>query len=100
MVTGKTSSGFEYSITEGILDDWRYIKAFRNANSKDLEKQVDGVCSVIEVIFNDPEQEEAFYKHIAETFGDEYQGRVPTKVVWTEMNEIIGALRENSETKN
>lgn len=96
MITGKTKSGFEFSISEGLTSDWRYVKAYRNARSADEEKQVDGICSMAEVIFSDPAQEEAFYKHIAQTYG----GRVPSKIVWEELDEIIGALRSADETKN
>lgn len=96
MITGKTKSGFEFSISEGLTSDWRYIKAYRDAKSTDENRQIDGICSMAEVIFNDTAQEEAFYKHIAQTYG----GRVPSKVVWSELDEIIGILRESEETKN
>lgn len=94
MVTGKTSTGFEYSIKEGLTSDFRFVKAYRDYRSSNPEKQIDGVCDMISVVFSDEEQERRFYQHIADVYG----GRVPTDKLLIEVNEIIAQFGD--ETKN
>lgn len=100
MVTGKTSSGYEYSFDESVCQDWRYIKALKNVRkgTKDPGAFIDGATSLVEILFNDPEKEEEYYQFLAEQHG----GRVPSDVVFGEVNEIITAIAEQGgkATKN
>lgn len=100
MVTGKTSSGYEFSFDEKACQDWRYIKALKNVKKgiKDPEAFLDGATALVEVLFNDHDAEEAYYQFLAEKNG----GRVPFDVVFSEVNEIITELTRQSakEIKN
>jgi hypothetical protein len=94
MVKGKTSSGYKYSFDESVCQDWRYVKALKNVRkgAKDPEAFLDGATALVEVLFNDHDAEEAYYQFLAEKYG----GRVPSEVVFSEVNEIITELTKQS----
>lgn len=92
MIEGKTSTGFEYSVTEGIENDWRIVQAFRKATDGDYLKQIDAAGDLVEIILNDHDQEKALYEHIAAGNG----GRVPTNELFKEIKEIIEEAKKQS----
>lgn len=93
-ITGKTKSGFEFSVPDGLSNDFRFVKAYRNYKSRDPEKQVDGICDMISAVFSDEVEEERFYQHIARTYGDD-SGRVPADRVLLEITEITDIIHDD-----
>lgn len=97
MIRGKTSSGFEFAVSEGIDKDFRFVKAYRLLQSGDEDKAIEGAERLISVVFSDDNEEERFYQHIASLYG----GRVPMDVLFPELNEIIEiAKNQNENVKN
>lgn len=92
-VKGTTKSGFKYAIDADVFKDWRFIRAVRKSNNSTGEEQLDAGFEMIELLFNDPKEEERFYEFLAEKHG----GRVPADVVGQEAGEIMKAVQEKSK---
>lgn len=91
MVDIKTKSGFEISISERILRDWRVVKALSRAySSKKDASVIDAISDVLGVILGD--NEERFYQHL---MGED--GVVSSEDVMDEAQEILGALGEHQK---
>lgn len=86
MITGKTSSGFEFRVSENIKSDYRFVKCMRKALSSNQNEQIIGTVDAVSLVFNDDAQEDAFLAHLA---GED--GRVPTERVFAELKEILDA---------
>lgn len=98
MIKGRTSSGFEYTIPEGLKNDWRFVRAFQKLNrGTDEYERLEGATALIECIFSDSAEEERFYKHLA---AQSETGRVPTEIVFKEAGEIVDHLSNSEELKN
>ena len=96
-ITGKTSTGFEYSIPEGLSTDWNFVRAYQKMmRAKTDMDRLDGASSLLECIFLDRAEEERFYKHLAELHG----GRVPIKDLFAAVEEIVKAIGAETDTKN
>lgn len=93
MIKGKTSSGFEFTVAEGIDRDFRFMKAYRKVRSGDEDKAIEGAEQIISIVFSDKNEEERFYQHIASTYG----GRIPIDVLFPELNEIIEIAKNQDE---
>lgn len=93
MITGKTSSGFEFTVSEGLDKDFRFLKAYRKLRSGDEDKAILGAEELISVVFSDANEEERFYQHIASMYG----GRIPIDVLYPELNEIIEIAKKKDE---
>lgn len=91
-MTGKTSTGFEYNIDGQALKDFRFLRAISDMQSSDLARQVDGVAAMVQIIFNDRAQEDAFLRHVAK------DGRALTSDVIREMREILDSIKVQDET--
>lgn len=92
MITGKTKSGFEFSIPDGLDKDFRFIKAFSMIKSGDEEEVLNGYVVLVSVIFANEAEEKRMYDHIAAQNG----GRVLMNVLDKELNEIIEISKEQS----
>lgn len=86
MISGKTSTGFEFSIDEVSLDNMEFVDALAEA-SKDVIKYSDVV-----VLLLGKEQRTKLYDHVRTE-----EGRVPVEAVVNEINEI---METSAETKN
>lgn len=96
MITGKTSSGFEYSVDANIGNDFRFVQKLRKLMSNDMTSQVEGVVDLVHTVFNDEAQEEAFLLHLADD-----RGRVPADKVFDEVKEILDASAvQDKDVKN
>lgn len=96
-VKGTTSSGFKFSVDAEVFKDFRFLRAIRQANSKNSEEVLDASFDMVKLLFNNTDEEERFYEFLAEKNG----GRVPIEVVGTEVGEIMKVLQEKSkEAKN
>jgi hypothetical protein len=93
MVKGVTSSGFEFEIPDGVKNDFRFIKAYRDLKSADEDKQADGALALVSATFCDAEQEGRFYDHLAA----EHEGRVPIDILYAELSEIIRIASESED---
>lgn len=96
MVKGKTTSGFEFEIPDGLAKDFRFIKAYSMIRSGDEEKALDGAIKLVSVIFSNDAEEERLYDHIAE----QNEGRVPIDVLYDELNDIIASMKQDPDLKN
>ena len=91
-MTGKTSTGFEYDIDGKAIQDFRFLKALRDIQSLDVARQVEGITAMVEIVFNDKKQEDAFLQHVAK------DGRALTGDVIKEIKEILAVISEQEET--
>lgn len=92
MIKGKTRSGFEFSVSRRILDDWRFTLAIADAESKDPSRSVQGSVNCVRLLLGD--QEESLYAHIAEA-----DGTIPKDKIGEEVADIIkelGKTQKNS----
>lgn len=89
-VTGKTSSGFEFSILKKMLNNAEFLEAFAEVQNGDTMKIFDLVKKTL-----GQDQKQRLYDHIRDE-----DGCVPTDVLANEFAEIVSALSEASETKN
>lgn len=97
MVSGKTKSGFEFSIPEGLSNDFLFVRAYRKMVGGDGEEALDGAADLVSVIFADDKEEERFYKHLAKLHGS----RVPMDIMFEELTEIITiAGEQDANIKN
>ena len=90
MVTGKTSSGFEFSILKKMLNNAEFLEAFAEVQNGDTMKIFDLVKKTL-----GQDQKQRLYDHIRDE-----DGCVPTEVLANEFAEIVSTLGEASETKN
>lgn len=94
MITGKTSSGFSYSIPDGLKQDYRFIRAYRDLKSQDTDKQVDGATGLVAAVFCNEDEEQRFLRHV-----ERENGRATVDAVYTELGEIIRACMEDGDAK-
>lgn len=93
MVSGKTSTGFEYEIDERAANDWRFVKALADADSDDESRRISGTASLVPLLLSET-GEKALMRHIAE----QEDGFVPTTRVLSEITEMLTKIR--TEIKN
>lgn len=94
MITGTTSSGFSFSVPDGLKKDYHFIHAYKALNSKNPDKQVDGAAELVSSVFCNEEEEQRFLRHV-----EEKNGRATVDAVYTELGEIIRACLEDAEAK-
>lgn len=89
--TGKTSTGFQFEIDEEARDDMELLENFTAIAKGNL-----GIVPETIAGFLGEEQKKRLYEHCRGK-----SGRVSTKRVMTELDNIFAALREtDSDTKN
>ncbi len=88
MVTGKTRTGFEFSVSENIGTDYRLIDGYKLAKSSDSTEAAEGISMVVDLVLGKNKQ--AMFKHLAEL----NDGYVPTKKLDDEVTDIIAAVKE------
>ncbi len=79
MITGKTKSGFEYSIEDSALDNFELIEEFAKADAGDAIAFI----RAIEMLLG-KEQKERLYNHLRTE-----KGNVPIKKFKDELSEIL-----------
>lgn len=94
MITGTTSSGFAFSVPDGLKRDYHFIHAYKALKSKDPDKQVDGATEMVSAVFCNPDEEQRFLRHV-----EGKNGRATVDAVYTELGEIIRACMEDGEVK-
>ena len=85
MISGTTRSGFEYTVDERILTDWRFTMALtKTQNGKNELEQIAGAQEMV-VLMLGKEGVEALTSHIAEA----NDGFVPADAVMNEVKEML-----------
>ena len=82
MITGKTSTGFEFEIDENVINDMRILDAVSEVAN---ETNLLAISFLVDTILG--ENKERLYKHVAEK-----NGRVPIDKVNSEIAEIFKAF--------
>lgn len=95
MLTGKTKSGFEYSVSEKLGNDFRFVQSYSKVFGKDPGSQLTGVVELANIVLG-VDGVAALCDHVAEP-----DGTVPTDAVMRELVEIVQAAGEaNGAVKN
>lgn len=96
MITGKTSSGFEFEINEKSAQDVRLVDAIVKADSTDLMDQLKGLSDVCLYLLG-KDQKDRLTKHLADTDPD----GIPTiEAMTAEVKDLFSAAGESKEIKN
>lgn len=55
MITGKTKTGYEFSIDERIKKDWRFMKIVQKIDGakSTADSQIEGFCELLGILFED-----------------------------------------------
>lgn len=94
MLTGTTSSGFTWTIPDGLTSDYRFVKAYQKVKSGNKDKQMEGSLELVAAVFGSEAEENRFLEHLA----DEH-GRADVETVYRELGEIIAAASEDATAK-
>lgn len=86
MVTGKTKTGFEWSVDERVVKDYRYVRALAKLNKGDNTEKFLAFDQISTLMLGD--KVEDLITHI-ENLNDGY---APIEAIGAEITEIIGAL--------
>jgi len=94
MITGKTSTGFEFKANDGIKNDFRFVETLAALKSENASDKLRGQVELVNLLLG-KDGKTALFAHVRLA-----DGTVPTDRVLEEVNEIILAMREEPETKN
>ena len=95
MVTGRTSTGFEYTIDERRVRSWSMVKKIAKMQGTKSDIEVYGIAiELINDLLGD-DQEQRLIDHVTQLYGYD-----DAEVVSKEFFEIIGSVRNNGELKN
>lgn len=86
MITGETTSGFEYSFQDDILDNWELLEALYDTDNGHPEH----IVRVVRIMF-DKEQGNRLRNHVKTE-----DGRIPAIALIKEVREILTAKGKNS----
>lgn len=89
MVQGTTTTGFKYSVDADVIRDMEFIELL--AEAMDDGSKLPAVL----VFALGKDQKKALYEHVRNE-----KGRVMLDDINREFLEVLGALKENPETKN
>lgn len=94
MITGKTTSGFEFAFEPTVMDDMRLVDTMAVILSPGVSKsEALAANSKAAVLILGPEQKAALYEHI----GRLHEGRVPVAAFAAELGEIMAAPGKDAE---
>ena len=83
MIEGKTKSGFEFAISEEVLDDFKTFKYLQKVDRGDISYMMDAMVRVL-----GEEQEEALEAHMLKVNGD-----IKTSDMFSEFKEILESTK-------
>lgn len=89
MIEGTTKSGFHFRVSRRVRNDWRFVQALADSESKDESDQLRGMVNIVRLLFKD--QAEELYAHIQEK-----DGTVPTDKLMEETREVLEAMKEKN----
>lgn len=95
MITGTTSSGFHYTVSEKLRNDFRFILIYSKMTGKDEAAQLTAQPELINLVLGE-DGAEALYAHVAEE-----DGTIPADKLMAELAEIVTSSgKKDSEIKN
>ena len=95
MIEGKTKSGFEYTVDEGVLRDYRMLDALGDIQYGSADERVFANVRLCNLLLG-AEGKKKLFEHLKEP-----DGAVPTEKVFTEVKEIFnGILGRSKEAQN
>lgn len=89
MCTGKTSSGFEYSVKKAMLNNAEFLESFAKVQNGDNLRMFE----LMDIAFGE-EQKKALYNHVRDE-----EGIVPLDTLATELAEIFEQLGKDEGAK-
>ena len=98
-VTGKTKSGFEFSLDNRIFTDWDYLAILRKITGADKDKsdpQIVGAIQDFIIYILGEEKTNELVEHIRKN----NDGFASIENVSAEINEIFAILQETDQIKN
>lgn len=87
-MTGKTKSGFRFSVDERILDDWRLLSAIALTETQDASDQIRGAHELVSLLLGEKE------KDLLDFIAKRNDGFVPSSQVTKIISEIITEVKE------
>lgn len=87
-MTGKTKSGFRFSVDERLLDDWRLLSAIALTETQDASDQIRGAHELVSLLLGEKE------KDLLDFIAKRNDGFVPTSQVTKIIAEIITEVKE------
>lgn len=87
-MTGKTKSGFRFSVDERILDDWRLLSAIALTETQDASDQIRGAHELVSLLLGEKE------KDLLDFIAKRNDGFVPSSQVTKILSEIITEVKE------
>lgn len=81
MISGKTESGFEFTLDDEVMDNYELLEVLTDIDKGDARRIVDAMGMLL-----GEEQKESLKKHLR---GE--SGRVSTKAMWQELLNILKA---------
>ena len=95
MVTGTTSSGFEYTIDERRVKSWSMVKKIAQMQEAKSDVAVYKIAIELVVDMLGDDQEQRLIDHVTRIYGYD-----DAEIVSKEFFEIIGAVKQNKDLKN
>lgn len=83
IITGKTTSGFEYEIDSRIKEDWRIVELYPELTAPDLNDQARACVKLLVILFKD--KGEALKQFVA----DQNDGYIPASALMGIIGEIL-----------
>lgn len=90
MLTGKTTTGFDFTIEDSALDDWELMEVLADIDDGKTQK----IGTAVKLLLG-KEQADALKDHCRND-----EGRVPATAMMAEVGEIFATMRDNKATKN
>lgn len=94
MLTGTTSTGFEFQVNEDVISDWRFITAIADAESGNGHAAIQGTAQLVRLLF-DKKTEQKLMEHVKRE-----DGIVPIQAVQAEVTDVFKFISENRVAKN
>lgn len=90
MVKGKTSTGFEFSVDETLLQNYRFVKRLAHVAKNDYTEFFDLFTEIL-----GESQEEALIQYL-----EEKNGQATTEQMAKEFADILKVMQESTPAKN
>ena len=96
MISGKTTTGFDYTIDERKVRSWSLVKRIAEIQKSDMDLEIyAGVMDIVDILIG-KEQEAKLIQHVTNVYGYD-----DAEMVTKEIFEMIGAAKlESTEIKN
>lgn len=85
MITGKTSTGFEFCVNENVMDDIEVVDAIAEIGSDDIYENAAGFSTLCKKLLG--KEKKKLYDHVRTE-----DGRVPSAALEKELLEIFKAF--------